>query len=77
MAIVKSLSQAPMGLDNEVMDIEPDIEIEIEDPERVSIETGGLEIVIEPGEEDDEFSANLVEGELTTIGLENHTGAES
>jgi hypothetical protein len=32
MAIVKSLSQAPMGLDNEVMDIEPDIEIEIEDP---------------------------------------------
>ena len=52
--------------------MEPDIEIEIEDPERVSIEMGGLEIEIEPGaEDDDEFSANLVEemdqGELTEI----------
>ena len=52
--------------------MEPDIEIEIEDPERVSIEMGGLEIEIEPGAEgDDEFSANLVEemdeGELTEI----------
>jgi hypothetical protein len=62
MAIVKSLSQAPMGLDNEVMDIEPDIEIEIEDPERVEIGIGGLEIVIEPGKDGSEdFNANIAE----------------
>ena len=40
---------------------EPDIEIEIEDPERVSIEMGGLEIEIEPGKEGDDFNANLAE----------------
>jgi hypothetical protein len=62
MAIVKSLSQAPIGLDNEVMDIEPDIEIEIEDPERVEIGVGGLEIVIEPGKDGSEdFNANIAE----------------
>jgi hypothetical protein len=62
MAIVKSLSQAPVGLDNEVMDIEPDIEIEIEDPERVEIGVGGLEIVIEPGKDGSEdFNANIAE----------------
>jgi hypothetical protein len=77
MAIYKALNQAPLGMmmgtemeKPEMM--EPDIEIEIEDPERVSIEMGGLEIEIEPGaEDDDEFSANLVEemdqGELTEI----------
>ena len=77
MAIYKALNQAPLGMmmgtemeKPEMM--EPDIEIEIEDPERVSIEMGGLEIEIEPGAEgDDEFSANLVEemdqGELTEI----------
>jgi hypothetical protein len=66
MSVDKALNQAPLGMmmgtemaKPEMM--KPDIEIEIEDPERVSIETGGLEIVIEPGEEDDEFSANLVE----------------
>ena len=62
MAIVKSLSQAPMGLDDEVMDIGPDIEIEIEDPERVEIGIGGLEIVLEPGKDGDEdFNANIAE----------------
>ena len=41
---------------------EPDIEIEIEDPEKVSIEMGGLEIEIEPGKESNEdFNANLAE----------------
>jgi hypothetical protein len=77
MAIYKALNQAPLGMmmgtemeKPEMM--EPDIEIEIEDPEKVSIEMGGLEIEIEPGaEDDDEFSANLVEemdqGELTEI----------
>ena len=77
MAIYKALNQAPLGMmmgtemeKPEMM--EPDIEIEIEDPERVSIEMGGLEIEIEPGAEgDDEFSANLVEemdqGELSQL----------
>jgi hypothetical protein len=67
MAIVKSLSQAPMGLDDEmmsdeIMSEEPDIEIEIEDPERVEIGVGGLEIVIEPGKDGSEdFNANIAE----------------
>jgi hypothetical protein len=66
MAIEKSLSQAPLGLTDEMMEAaamaEPAIEIEIEDPEKVSIEMGGLEIEIEPGKEDnDDFNANLAE----------------
>jgi hypothetical protein len=62
MAIDKSLGQAPLGLTDEDMLAEPDIEIEIEDPEEVKIRAGGLEIEIEPGEEgDDEFNANLAD----------------
>ena len=41
---------------------EPPIEIEIEDPESVTINIDGLEIEIEPGEETgDDFDANLAE----------------
>ena len=65
MSIEKSLSQAPLGLTEEIMEAaaaEPALEIEIEDPERVEIEMGGLEIEIEPGKESDEdFNANLAE----------------
>ena len=65
MAIEKSLAQAPLGLTQEMMEAaasEPEIEIEIEDPERVEIGIGGLEIVIEPGEESsDDFNANIAE----------------
>jgi len=66
MAIEKALSQAPLGLTDEMMEAasmaEPEIEIEIEDPDKVSIEMGGLEIEIEPGKEDnDDFNANLAE----------------
>jgi hypothetical protein len=57
MAIEKSLYEAPVGL--ETLMAEPDIEIEIEDPESVSINIGGLEIEIIP--EDDDFSKNLAE----------------
>ena len=65
MAIDKALSPAPLGLTGLMEGQEPDIEIEIEDPERVSIEAGGLEIVLEPGKADDtDFNANLAE-ELT------------
>lgn len=65
MAIDKAISQAPMGLDEELMEAmgEPDIEIEIEDPESVEIKAGGMEIEIEPGGDEgiDEFTANLAE----------------
>jgi hypothetical protein len=57
MAIEKSLYAAPVGL--ETLMEEPAIEIEIEDPESVSINMGGLEIEIIP--EDDDFSKNLAE----------------
>jgi hypothetical protein len=61
MSIEKSLYQAPVGLDALPTD-EPDIEIEIEDPESVTIGIDGLEIKIgkeEPSDED--FDANLAE----------------
>jgi hypothetical protein len=64
MAIDKALNQAPMGLSdmNDPTLDDGEIEIEIEDPESVTIGMDGLEIEIEPGEEeDDEFSANLAE----------------
>jgi hypothetical protein len=66
MAIEKSLSQAPLGLTAEMMEdaamAEPAIEIEIEDPERVEIGVGGLEIILEPGkEQNDDFNANIAE----------------
>jgi hypothetical protein len=57
MAIEKSLYAAPVGL--ETLMAEPAIEIEIEDPEAVHINIGGLEIDIEPDAED--FSKNLAE----------------
>lgn len=62
MAIDKALNRAPMGLGAMVADNEPDIEIEIEDPEAVHIGVDGLEIDIEPdGEKDEEFNTNLAE----------------
>ena len=58
MAIEKSIYQAPMGLAS--LQEEP-IEIEIEDPESVSI--SGVEITLEKGNdiEGTEFDANLAE----------------
>ena len=56
----KALYQAPQGMSND--DMEGDIEIEIEDPESVSIGLGDMEIDIKPGkEEDDDFNANIAE----------------
>lgn len=63
MDIDKALNQAPAGLGMDemgLMDGEPAIEIEIEDPESVSIEMDGLEIELEPGE-DEEFNENMAE----------------
>jgi hypothetical protein len=61
MAIDKALNQAPLGLSEMVEDMEPDIEIEIEDPESVSIKAGGLEIELEKEDMGDEFNDNLAE----------------
>lgn len=68
----RALYQAPQGI--ETLEAEP-IEIEIEDPESVSIGIDGIEIEIEPGEETaEDFDANLAEhmddGELDTLGAE-------
>ena len=64
MAIEKSLYAAPQGLEElaAMDDSSPQIEIEIEDPESVTIGMDGMEIEIEPdaGSEDD-FNANLAE----------------
>lgn len=60
MAVDKALYQAPQGL--EALSAEPDIEIEIEDPEAVRIGVDGMEIEIEPGRGgSDDFDANLAE----------------
>jgi hypothetical protein len=63
MAIDKALNQAPLGLSpQDLQNQEPDLEIEIEDPESVKIKTGDMEIELEPGEEGgDDFNANLAE----------------
>jgi len=80
MAVDKALNQAPLGLDASFsggvmpgVNMEPDIEIEIEDPESVSIGMDGMEIEIEPGDDDgdSEFNENLADfldvGELADM----------
>ena len=71
MAIDKALYQAPVGIE-EAAAMESPIEIEIEDPESVTIGLDGLEIQIEPEPESEEdFNANLAEylddGTLTEL----------
>lgn len=64
MAIEKSLYAAPQGLEElaAMDDAAPDIEIEIEDPESVTIGVDGLEIEIDPdAESEDDFNVNLAE----------------
>jgi hypothetical protein len=79
MAIDKSLSQAPLGLDQldpEMMGNEPALEITIEDPEAVEIGIDGKPILrIEEAEEDEEnFDENLAdiisEASLQTLASE-------
>lgn len=66
-----SLYKAPMGIDAGLG--EPDLEIEIENPEGVTINAGGMEIEILPHTEE-EFDANLAEemddGELQKLASE-------
>jgi chaperonin GroES len=63
MSIEKSLNPAPQGIESMIEDLgEPDIEIEIEDPESVTLKMGEMEIEFEPGKESPEdFNANLAE----------------
>ena len=69
--IDKSLAQAPQGIEAMAMS-QPDLSIEIENPESVTLDDGSMEITIVPGkEQDDEFNANLAEdmdeGQLTEL----------
>ena len=67
MAIEKGLYAAPEGLEDSITDMEemevPEMEIEIVDPESVTLSDGSMEITIIPGDEADfsEFGANLAE----------------
>jgi hypothetical protein len=66
----KGLYAAPQGME-ELAEMEPDLEIEIEDPEEVTIRAGGMEIEIDPDRmDDDEFNKNLAE-EIDEGDLEN------
>jgi hypothetical protein len=66
----KGLYQAPLGIDDLAADEEP-IEIEIVDPEEVNIHAGDLDISIQPGDDMDDFGANLAdlmeEGDLQEL----------
>jgi len=61
MAIEKSLYAAPQGLEDLAAG-EPDLQIEIENPDAVHIGIDGMEIDLEPHDQmDDEFNDNLAE----------------
>lgn len=71
----KGLYTAPQGVDNLMPDdgAEQALEIEVVDPEQVTLSDGSVEITLMPGsdEDDTEFDANLAEfiddGELSSI----------
>jgi len=71
MSIEQSLSQAPLGLNDLVMDDTPAIEIEIENPEGVRLNMDGVEIDLMPEDDEEGFGDNLAEymdsGELEKI----------
>jgi len=69
----KGLYQAPMGLSD--LSEQPDLEIEIEDPEAMAIHAGDIEIQLKPEKETaEDFDANLAEymddGELSGLAEE-------
>ncbi len=60
----KGLYAAPQGSESwlDKLNPEPELEIEIEDPESVAIHADGLDVILEPEEENAaDFSANLVD----------------
>jgi len=77
MGIDKGLYQAPKGIQELADDMEPDITVEVEDPEAVHISADGFELDIEKMDNEDgspEFNANLAEeiedGVLATLSAE-------
>ena len=63
MAIDKGLMQAPLGMDEDLPDAEM-LEIEIVDPEEVTLSDGSVEITLVPGSDEDmetKFEDNLAE----------------
>jgi hypothetical protein len=68
--IDKAFYQAPQGLD-QISEVEEPIEIEIEDPESVSISQGDFTLEIAEAQTEDEFDKNLAEDmderELTAL----------
>ena len=79
MAIEKAIYQAPAGMEEEAAEA---IEIEVVDPESMSIKMGDMEIEIEPNEIDDtNFDANLAElmseDSLTSLGSELTSDVEN
>ena len=67
MVIEKGLMQAPLGMDEEVKKNgklpEPDLEIEIVNPDMVTLDDGSVEVTLLPGADnvETEFDANLAE----------------
>lgn len=61
MSIERSLSQAPLGLNDLELDSTPAIEIEIENPEGVRVNMAGIEIDLMPEEDEEGFGDNLAE----------------
>ena len=77
MAVDKGLYQAPIGIEEEIEEVmgEPDLEIEIEDPEAVRVSIDGEEVLeIEEDENEYDFYGNLAEEmgetELESLGFE-------
>jgi hypothetical protein len=69
--IDKSVSQAPQGIED-LAAAQPNMSIEIDNPDNVTLDDGSMEVTITPGKEtNDKFNANLAEeldeGELTEL----------
>lgn len=60
MAIEKSLYAAPEGLPD-LESMEPDLEIEIENPDDVTLTIGGMRMDLMPDEDEEDFDANLAD----------------
>lgn len=75
MSIEQSISQAPLGLDSLLPVDDSDLEIQIENPDGVIVDIGGVEIDLMPEDaEEEDFDANLAEymneSELQKMGSE-------
>jgi len=71
MSIEQSISQAPLGLDSLLPEEGPGMEIQIENPEGVTVNIDGVEIDLMPEDTEEDFDANLAEemssGELARV----------